>query len=67
MNSIKSVAVSAIIAFCSVSSFSKGSSHVEEVQTNQSVVYASDYRPMVCLPHYRIRTENECSRSDSKG
>lgn len=81
MNSIKSVAVSAIIAFCSVSAFSKGSSHVEEVQTNQSAVYAServlivrearvsyapDYRPMACLPHYRIRTENECTDSNGK-
>lgn len=67
MTSIKSIIVSVIIAFCSVSAFSKGSSHVEEAQVNQSAVYASErvlivyearvsyapnYRPMDCLPTY---------------
>ena len=82
MNSIKSVAVSAIIAFCSVSAFSKGSSHVEEVQTNQSAVYASErvlivrearasyapnYRPMVCLPNFeRLWSDNNCTDSNGK-
>lgn len=65
----------------STNAVAKGSSYPEETNTNQSVVYASErvlvvhearvsfapnYRSMVCLPHYRIRTENECTDSNGK-
>lgn len=82
MTSIKSIIVSTIITFCSVSALAKGSSYPEETITNQSAVYASErvlivhearvsyapnYRPMVCLPnHERLWSDNKCTDSNGK-
>ena len=82
MTSIKSIIVSSIIAFCAMPTNAGVTGAAQEPQTNnQSAVYAServlivqearvsyapDYRPVVCLPHYRIRTEYECTDSNGK-
>lgn len=82
MNSIKSIIVSAIIAFCAMPTNAGVTVAAEETQVNQSSVYANErvlivhealvsyapnYRPMVCLPTYeRLWSDNKCTDSNGK-